>query len=93
MKKSVFLIICIFLFSAPTFSDGVSSDNSNWGIQPPSANTQNDNTSDEEDEWNRIHDEVIYKKYGSEESPSFLNREEMNPNESDYGYGTPDGEE
>lgn len=39
-----------------------------------------------ESDWDRMYDETVYERYGSTESPAFLNRENINPNESDYGY-------
>jgi len=44
-------------------------------------------TEDQED----FFDEMIYQQYGSDQSPSFNNREKINPNESDYSYGTSGG--
>ena len=66
----------------------------NWGVEPIIMNKPNkNNTENSEKTWQGEHDEVIFDHYGSDQSPSFLNREDMNPNESDYGYGSPDGNE
>lgn len=87
------MCLCLFSFSYPAFGDDAPADDSNWGVQPVPQPTQDTGGSAEQDAWKREHDEIIYQKYGSEDSPSFLNRENMNPNESDYGYGSTDGDE
>lgn len=81
----------------PVFSDDstgsdIPFDSSNWGVQSVPQDNQDNDESSAQDTWDRIHDQTIDKKYGSEDSPLFLNREEMNPNEQDYDYGTPAAE-
>ena len=65
---------------------------SNWGIQPASDNQQakQDNNSDQQGA-DDFYSELIAPQYGSDQSPAFLHRENINPNESDYGYGSFDG--
>jgi len=90
MKKLFNLIICLslFLFTSCAFGDDAPSDDSNWGVQPQK---QSPKIAPSEKTWNEEQDETIYDNYGSEESPAYLNRENMNPNEADYDYGTADG--
>jgi len=49
-------------------------------VEPPT------NPKGSESDWDLMYDQTVFEKYGSTESPAFLNREKMNPNESDYGY-------
>lgn len=84
MKKFVLLFICLFSFSYPVFADEAAPDNSNWGIQPITADQQKaKETSASEKTWNQEVNETIYDNYGSDESPAFLNRENIDPHESD----------
>lgn len=53
----------------------------------PGMQKQSSDTQGSDDFFN----EMIYEQYGSIESPAFMNRENINPNESDYGYGGSDG--
>lgn len=66
----------------------------NWGVQPVSEDQQaqldNDSNVQGSDDF---YSELIAPEYGSDQSPAFLNRENINPNESDYGYGGFDGYE
>lgn len=91
MNKVILLIMCFCLISYPVFADDAPADNSNWGVQP--AYQDADDSSPSQDAWDRERDEIIDRKYGSEDSPAFLNRENINPNEADYGYGSTDGYE
>lgn len=92
MKKFAFLIIFILAFSYThhAFADDVNpTSDPNWGVPSENENThQADEDTPTEDEWDKIYDQTIYNKYGSDESPAYLNRENMNPGESDYGYSS-----
>lgn len=92
MKKMFFIVISLLLCSVfnGIFADEAAPDNSNWGVPPMSQNEQviDENTTPSENTWNDEHDLKIYNNYGSEKSPAFLNRENINPNESDYGSGS-----
>lgn len=88
MKKIVLLIICLFLFysQAPARADDDSFDDSNWGVQPINKNEHpTDKTPSAEKVWNNLRDEKIYENYGSDKSPAFLNRENINPSDDDSG--------
>lgn len=92
MKKIASLFISTFFLLSPAYGDDTPLDDSNWGIQHRASNTsESQNISPSEQAWNETIDTAIYDQYGSEYSPAFSNRENMNPNESDYGYGTADG--
>lgn len=90
MKKVSLLIIFLFIFSYMNhaFADDVNpTSDPNWGVKPKNENAaQADESNQSEEEWNKIYDQMMYNKYGSDESPAFLNREKMNPSESEYGY-------
>lgn len=92
MKKFAFLIIFILAFSYMhhALADDVNpTSDPNWGVPSENENTHNDDYSKSgEDEWDKIYDQTIYNKYGSDQSPAFLNRDNMNPGESDYGYSS-----
>jgi len=89
MKKILLLIFCLYILPCYVYADDAPCDNSNWGVQAKPENKTNSDVS--EQVWDGEEENYIYDNYGSEESPAFLNREKMNPNESDYGYGTADG--
>lgn len=94
MKIFILLFSCLSLFALfyPAFADEAAPDNSNWGIQPLTEDQQKTKViSSEEKIWNKEQDKNIYENYGSEESPAFLNRENINPGEADYNYGSGDG--
>lgn len=93
MNKLLLLIICCCFLHCPAFADNTDapSDNTNWGINPTPQN--NNNITPSEKAWDAEHDEIIDNRYGSVYSPAFLNRENINPNEADYGYGSSDGDD
>lgn len=98
MKKSALFLTFLFVFSAFPFfhyaNAEISNDNTNWGIKTPEPDPpQSIKQEASEKVWQGEHDEVIYDNFGSDQSPAFLNRENINPTESDYGYGTPNGNE
>jgi len=60
------------------------------------ANEQSDAGATEENAqqiWDNTVNDYVIRNYGSTESPAFSNREDINPNESDYGYGSTSGAE
>ena len=92
MKKIILLFIYITLFSllCPVFADDAPLDNSNWGVQPLPTRRYNPQTNDvptSEEVWDRQRDQIIEGRYGSDDSPSFLNRSNMNSNDTDDGEG------
>lgn len=98
MKKIILCIIVLIvasLFHLVNANAEVTNDDKNWGIEPVVLDKPSGTSNSEASEktWQGEHDEAIYDNYGSDQSPAFLNRENMNPNESDYGYGTPNGNE
>lgn len=80
MKKIIFLVFFIFLFISPVIADNNSS---NWGVQPLNVNPQNGSEASER-VWNRENNENVYENYGSEESPAFLNRDDVDPATSEF---------
>ena len=85
MKNLIFLIFFLIFCSYPVLGDDTAPNTSNWGVQPiPQNKLPIDKTfSPSENIWGNEQDDYIYNNYGSEESPAFLNRENINPNESD----------
>lgn len=94
MKKFTSLVVVLMCLASPAWADGGAIDDSNWGIQStPSQIQAAPPVSNSEQTWKDTVDTTIYNKYGSEYSPAFQNRENINPNESDYNYGASDGVE
>lgn len=88
MKKVFLSITYLFLFSACVFADDSTVDNPNWGIQPASKDVQS--LSPSQKVWDAERDQIIDKNYGSDQSPAFLNRENVDPQGSylddNYNY-------
>lgn len=93
IKKFALLIMsCMFSFCPAVLASDSSVDDSNWGVYPQNRDEENaEETSSAEDIWNYERSDLIYNNYGSDQSPAFSNRENINPNECDYGYGSTDG--
>lgn len=90
MKKIILLFICLLLSLCSVFADDNPLDNSNWGVQPLPTRRYNTETNDvptPEEIWDRQRDQIIEGRYGSDDSPSFLNRGNMNPYDTDDGEG------
>lgn len=89
MKKPVFIFCCIFLFNSYSFAEeNTVLPQSSIQAEPKFQNqTFNDNDDDMQGPDN-FYNEIILQKYGSNQSPSFDDRDVQNPNEADYGYGS-----
>ncbi|MDD3436170.1 MAG: hypothetical protein PHC64_03350 [Candidatus Gastranaerophilales bacterium] len=74
----IILILSLFLFLIlPVFADDdCYCDYSNWGITP-SLQGQESSQEPSEQTWENMRNETIDENYGSEYSPSFLNRENI----------------
>lgn len=83
MKKIFLLTACLLFTSFQVFADCTTIDNPNWGIQPASKNFQKQSPLQKALDEQR--DQAIYENYGSEQSPAFLNRENIDPQDSDSG--------
>lgn len=55
----------------------------NWGVQP-STSVKQDAGETSQKIWDKEENEKIHEYYGSEESPGFLNRGDIDPSTSDY---------
>lgn len=93
MRKSFFIIL-ILLLASPCLAD-VSSYVQKMSQNEQQMLKQNLNQAflydaDDSDTQNSddFYNEMIYQKYGSNDSPGFNNSLEMNPNEADYAYHT-----
>lgn len=87
MKKAI-LLICLCLFYQPVFAKW---DNNYCKIanNKTVSNNQGSDTEGADDFFN----ELILPEYGSDESPAFLNRENINPHEDSYNDNSPDASE
>lgn len=90
MKKFI-LIICTLLFSVSAIAAETSTNtyNNNSTIKKEIKNLQDPDTEGADD----FYRELIAPQYGSDQSPAFLNRENINPSESSYNYGSSDAAE
>jgi hypothetical protein len=95
MKKIICLIVCVFsfLFVSPVFSQDFSQNMPQNGsrVQSTQGIPTDNNDSDTQDS-DDFYNEMIYEDYGSNQSPAFNNREDINPNESNYGFGSSGGD-
>lgn len=73
----------LFTLSCLLFTPFAFANDSNWGVQPLNKTQQNAGEASEK-VWNRENNENIYENYGSEESPAFLNRENVDPATSNF---------
>ncbi len=91
MNKIILLLLCLCIMNCPIFAQG-SLQQSKDGVDTDISeqNSEDEDSQDSEDS-DDFYNEIIYQQYGSDMSPAFMNRENINPNESDYGYGSTDG--
>lgn len=80
MKKVFLPLICLSLMHVPVYADDSPASASNWGIQ---TNPNYTKISPAQKVWDAQRDEIIDERYGSDESPAFLNRENIDPVDSD----------
>lgn len=84
MKKTILLVMCLFLFSYPAKAQ----DESNCNAPTGNVTQSNDNVqvteSPAEKTWDREYNRALNEEYGSAESPAFLNRENIDSDDSDY---------
>ncbi len=84
MKKICFLILCLYFIVYPAstqeITDATLQKSANPIVQEYLSNTQD-----------AYYNDNVTEQYGCEQSPAFLNRENINPNEDSYGYGGSDG--
>lgn len=81
MKKVFLLFICLTFLYIPVYADDSPADGSNWGIQ---TNQHYSKTSPSQKVWDTQRDQIIDEKFGSDTSPAFLNRENIDPRDSDF---------
>ena len=87
----IIILLSLFLFVSSAFAQGerVSYDFDETNYRQNNDDSKNDKW--DSDETDYFYTDLIEPYYGSDQSPAFLNRENINPNESDYGYGSTDG--
>lgn len=84
MKKFLLLFLFLFLIS-PAFAYDYQSNNNSVPNQQ-TTNTQNNSKEASEQVFDETKDQLIYDYFGSEESPAFLNRENIDPQEPNTGF-------
>jgi len=94
MRKMFLLLICMFLFSPLGFAQEESPyPDANPNVKQTDEDGEPiDTSAPAERIWQGEQYQNIQDEYGSNQSPSFEGRENINPNESDYGYGENDVE-
>jgi len=65
----------------------------NGAQQPKDQGLRTDNSNADTENSDDFYNEMIRQQYGSDLSPAFNNRENINPNESDYDYGSTGGDD
>lgn len=88
----IILVLSLFMFFSPVFAQGemICYDMDDENVkQNQDGTTSNDDYDSEDSDY--YYNELIEPEYGCDQSPAFLNRGNINPNESDYGYGSTDG--
>lgn len=81
MKMIVRFILILFALCTLHFAS-FAEDASNWGIQQPEVKQIPNEAS--EKTWEKEQNEKLYENYGSQDSPGFLNREDIDPATSDF---------
>lgn len=77
LMKKFLSFLALVSFISPVFAE------ENWGVQsPPSVKQGAEEASQKV--WDREESEKIHEYYGSEESPGFLNREDIDPSTSEF---------
>jgi len=84
MKKFILLILFIFLIH-PVFADDYQNTDNSQNNTP---NTSQQKNSEEASEqmFDETKNQLIYDYYGSIESPAFLNREDIDPEDPNTGF-------
>lgn len=78
-----FLLSFFFTLYSLLFTQSAFADDSNWGIQQqPNVNPAPSQNSQKV--WEKEQNEKLYENYGSQDSPAFLNRENIDPATSEY---------
>lgn len=85
MKKFLLLFLFLFLIS-PAFADDYQLNNNSVPNQQTTTNAQNNSKEASEQVFDQTKDQLIYDYYGSVESPAFLNRENIDPQEPNNGF-------
>lgn len=84
MNKILRYILLLFVFCMLHFAAlPVLADDSNWGIQP-SSQVKQPSSQAAEKTWEKEQNEKLYENYGSQDSPAFLNRENVDPATSEF---------
>lgn len=85
MKKLI-LFISLCLFACPAYSQTSKANSTQIGSQQ--SDIIQDSDTEGADDYYR---ELIAPEYGSDQSPAFMNRENINPSESSYSSGFDSG--
>lgn len=89
MKKIVLFFMCLFCLCFSVDAKDLTGCAVSLKNTPQSQDDiQDDNNagSEAEDVWEREYERALDEGYGSSQSPAFLNRENINPNEDEYDY-------
>lgn len=86
MKKLILLTMCILLIS-PAFADDYPYKDSSQFIQKQKEEARQESAKEaSEQTFDQTKEQLIYDYYGSIESPAFLNRENIDPEEPNNGF-------
>lgn len=84
MKRIYGCILSLFAFCILHFAVSSVSAEENWGVQSTSSPVKQGAEEASQKVWDKEENEKIHENYGSEESPGFLNREDIDPATSDF---------
>lgn len=91
--KKLFLFICLFLVLPPVFAQSGGTPGSEFGggylnpddVQKSEPKPQQ-KSNPTQDQWSELYNQTLYENYGSKDSPGFLNRENIEPEEDNNGF-------
>lgn len=89
MKKIFLLILFLSFTGSPIFADNSKITNEKNLNLPAQTTPQKSNecqSSQSQQEWEQIYNQTINERYGSQESPAFLNRENIESVDDNDGF-------
>ena len=84
MNRFCLLLSIIFLFTGAALASDTAVDHSNWGVPDEGPPFEQQAGEPAEQVWDEERDSFIENNYGSENSPAFLNTQEVPENEYEY---------
>lgn len=88
MKKFILfsLLICTAFISSAVWADDSDSDVSGYNWIKQDQQNQEENDMIKRDQWDQIYNQTVDEKFGSDASPAFLNRENIDSPRTNNGF-------